>query len=180
MCRLSLSDHHSDGTLCTSDAVNVLDFRVPSGIGMRFPFLGEETHSIFANGDTVYTGTTSYKTKLQFDGTTKVIHAQCKVNQWSIRQGKAMNVYNLGESSSASCLDLSIAQVWGSSDNILAATENGLFLFDAANRHSISQEPINPRDVLVVEDLQSPQFDLMGSRVLLVSKDQPAMWCHWL
>lgn len=91
MCRLSSSDHHSDGILCTNEAVNVLDFRVPTGIAKKFPTLGEETQSIFADGDGVYTGTTSYKSsRVQGDGT----RAQCRLNQWSIRQGKLMNVYS--------------------------------------------------------------------------------------
>lgn len=175
MCRLSSSDHHSDGILCTNEAVNVLDFRVPTGIAKKFPTLGEETQSIFADGDGVYTGTTSYKSsRVQGDGT----RAQCRLNQWSIRQGKLMNVYSFPQTNSHSSR-LAITQVWGSSDTIMASNGNGLFVFEPARRQSSGQEIASVRDVLGSEDLENPTFDFASSRVLLVSRDRPATWCHW-
>ncbi len=163
MCRLSSSDHHSDGILCTNDAVNVLDFRVPTGIAKKFPTLGEETQSIFADGDAVYSGATSYKTRVLGDGTTRLM---------------LMNVYSLPQSNSHSS-HLSITQVWGSSDTIMATNGNGLFVFEPARRHSSGQEIANVRDVLGPDDLDTPTFDFASSRVLLISRDRPAMWCHW-
>ena len=178
ICRLSSSDHHSDGILCTNEALNVLDFRVPTGIAKKFPTLGEETQSIFADGDAVYSGATSYKTRGLGDGTTRLMQPQCRINQWSIRQGKLMNVYSLPQSNSHSS-HLSITQVWGSSDTIMAANGNGLFVFEPARRHSSGQEIANVRDVLGSDDLDTPTFDYASSRVLLISRDRPAMWCHW-
>lgn len=178
MCRLSSSDHHSDGILCTNEAVNVLDFRVPTGIAKKFPTLGEEAQSVFADGDGVYTGATSFKIRGLGDGTTRSLQPQCRLNQWSIRQGKLMNVYSFPQSNSHSS-HLSITQVWGSSDTIMASNGNGLFVFEPARRQSSGQEIASVRDVLGSDDLENPTFDYASSRVLLISRDRPAMWCHW-
>lgn len=178
MCRLSSSEHHSDGVLCTNEAINILDFRVPTGIAMKIPTFGEETHSVFANGDAVFAGVTRVKTKLQPDGDSKQTYTQCSVNQWSIRQGKPMNVYALPESSSHSS-HLSITQVWGSSEAVMAVNGNGLFVFDGESTHASGQESVIVRDVIGSNDLNNPKFDFVGSRVLLVSRDRPATWCHW-
>jgi len=157
--------------------VNVLDFRVPTGIAKKFLTLGEDTQSVFADGDGVYTGATSYKTRGQGDGTTRLLQPQCKLNQWSIRQGKLINVYAFPPSDSHS--HSSITQVWGSSDTIMASNGNGLFLFEPARRQSSGQEIASVREVLGADDLENPTFDYASSRVLLISRDRPAMWCHW-
>ncbi|XP_024399098.1 uncharacterized protein [Physcomitrium patens] len=174
--RLSSSDHHSDGTLCTNEAVNVLDFRVPTGIAKKFPTLDEETQSIYADGDAVYSGALTYESRTLGDGT-RVLQPHCRLSQWSMRQGKLMNVYSLPHSNSYAS-QLSISQVWGSSDTIMAANGNGLFVFEPARRHS-GQGISNVRDVLGPDDLRNPTFDFASSRVLLVSRNRPAMWSHW-
>lgn len=59
----------------------------------------------------------------------------------------------------------------------------GLFVFDASNddglQQSLSTDCSNlqkVREVIGPDDLYSPSFDYSGSRVLLISRDRPALW----
>ncbi|XP_024365738.1 KIN14B-interacting protein At4g14310 isoform X2 [Physcomitrium patens] len=176
--RLSASEHHSDGILCTDDAVNVLDFRVPTGIGKKFPTLDEDTQSIFADGDAVYSGAISYKARILDDGATTVMQPQSILNHWSIRQGKLMNVYSL-PLSNCHTAQLPITQVWGSSDTIMAANGNGLFVMEPARQYSSGQVISNVRCILGPDELDNPTFDFASSCVLLISRQRPAQWGHW-
>ncbi|KAH8936370.1 hypothetical protein BDL97_17G081000 [Sphagnum fallax] len=175
--RLTSSEHHNDGVLCTNKAVNVLDFRVPAGIAMKIPTFGEQIYSVFANGDMVLAGTGNIKTKTQTEvfssskENTQPSITQCKVNQWSIRQGKPMNVYTLPEMEGKSS-KTSINQVWGDAQSVMALNGNGLYIFDVEQRMELQH-------VICPDDLAFRTFDYATSRLLLISRDRPPLWCNW-
>jgi hypothetical protein len=163
--------------LCTNKAVNVLDFRVPTGIAMKIPTFGEQIYSVFANGDMVLAGTGNIKTKTQTEvfssskENTQPSITQCKVNQWSIRQGKPMNVYTLPEMEGKSS-KTSINQVWGDAQSVMALNGNGLYIFDVEQRMELQH-------VICPDDLAFRTFDYATSHLLLISRDRPPLWCNW-
>jgi hypothetical protein len=177
--RLSSSDQHNDGVLCTNEAVNVLDFRVPAGIAMKIPTFGEQVHSVFTNGDMVLAGTGNVKIKAQTEvlrgGTENVkpsVTTQCcKVNQWSIREGKPMNVYALPEGEGKTS-HAAINQVWGDARSVMALNEHGLYIFNA-------DQGMELQDVICADNSALQTFDYANSRLLLVSRDRPPLWRNW-
>jgi hypothetical protein len=177
--RLSSSDQHNDGVLCTNEAVNVLDFRVPAGIAMKIPTFGEQVYSVFTNGDMVLAGTGNVKIKPQTEvlrgGTENVkpsVTTQCcKVNQWSIREGKPMNVYALPEGEGKTS-HAAINQVWGDARSVMALNEHGLYIFNA-------DQGMELQDVICADNSALQTFDYANSRLLLVSRDRPPLWRNW-
>lgn len=163
----------NDGVFCTQDAINVLDFRLPSGIGLKIPSFGETGQSIFSRGDSIFGGVVNTRFSSK-------VPVRCKVHQWSIRKGKPVCMYMFPESNAHS-EQLSIAQVWGSFNLVMAVNGNGLFIFDAyqegiqSGAHDYLKTK-GMREVIGPDDLYCPSFDYSGSRILLVSKDRPACW----
>ena len=62
----------------------------------------------------------------------------------------------------------------------------GLFVFDAFKDDVLQPLNIgygdtqNVREVIGPDDLYLPSFDYLGSRVLLISRDRPALWRYLL
>ncbi|KAI8566512.1 hypothetical protein RHMOL_Rhmol02G0046400 [Rhododendron molle] len=46
----------NDGVFCTPDSINLLDFRHPSGVGLKIPKLGVIATSVFSRGDSIFLG----------------------------------------------------------------------------------------------------------------------------
>ncbi|KAL8171412.1 hypothetical protein V2J09_023216 [Rumex salicifolius] len=160
-----------DGVFCTAESINILDFRQPSGIGLKIPNPGVNAQSIFSRGDSVLLGCNSVRPigKTQFSS---------QVQQFSVRQQKLVNTYALPESN-AHFQHTSLNQVWGNSDLIMAVCGQGLYVFDALRDDgspSFSPDPQMPREVMGPNDLFTPSFDYASSQVLLISRDRPAMF----
>lgn len=179
ICRARSSDvEGNDGVFCTQDSVNVFDFRLPSGIGLRISRQGANANSIFSCGDSIFLGCTD--TRLALRRTSR----SC-VQQYSLRKGKMVATYALPDSSSHSHHS-SITQVWGNSNFVMAVNGMGLFVFDTlqdeymqsfhTDRGTITEvkERVGP------DDLYCPTFDYLGSRALVISRDRPAMWRYLL
>ncbi|KQJ95168.1 KIN14B-interacting protein At4g14310 [Brachypodium distachyon] len=165
----------NDGVFTTQESVNVFDFRVPSGIGLKMARHGGTANSVFSRGDSVFIGST--EGRLQIKGGLKP-----RVQQYSLKKGKLVATYELPEFN-AHIHHSSITQVWGNSNVVLAACGMGLFAFDTFNEEDIQQtysfdrgNTIGVREVIGSDDLYCPTFDYSSSRVLLVSKDRPAHW----
>ena len=76
-----------------------------------------------------------------------------------------------------------ITQVWGNSELVIGVNGQGLFVFDALKDDVLQsldpdsgKDMWNVREVIGPDDLYSPSFDYLASRVLLVSRDRPALW----
>ena len=147
----------NDGAFSTDEEVNVVDLRLPSGIGLKIPKkLGiNAEESIFSRGDSVYLGCS------ESTAFGSVIH------QFSLRKGKMAASYKLPKVNS----QVAVTQVWGNSKVVMGVCGMGLFVFD-----DISNEGVDSCEVFGPEDLYCPSFDFLGSRVLLISRDRPAMW----
>ncbi|KAI4982963.1 hypothetical protein ZWY2020_023455 [Hordeum vulgare] len=165
----------NDGVFTTQESVNVFDFRVPSGIGLKMARNGGTANSVFSRGDSVFIGTT--EGRLQIKGGPK-----SRVQQYSLKKGRLVATYELPEFN-AHFHHSSITQVWGNSNVVLAACGMGLFAFDAFSEEGVQQtysfdrgNTIGAREVIGSDDLYCPTFDYSSSRVLLVSKDRPAHW----
>jgi hypothetical protein len=175
-CRVTSSEvEGNDGVFTTQESVNVLDFRVPSGIGLKMARHGGTANSVFSRGDSVFIGSTDGR--LQIKGGLK-----SRVQQYSLSKGKLVATYELPEFS-AHFHHSSITQVWGNSNVVLAACGMGLFAFDTFDEEGVQQtysfdraNTIGAREVIGSDDLYCPTFDYSSSRVLLVSKDRPAHW----
>ncbi|CAM0942916.1 unnamed protein product [Alopecurus aequalis] len=165
----------NDGVFTTQESVNVFDFRVPSGIGLKMARQGGTANSVFSRGDSVFIGSTDGR--LQIKGGLK-----SRVQQYSLKKGKLVATYELPEFN-AHFHHSSITQVWGNSNVVLAACGMGLFAFDTFSEEGVQQtysfdrgNTIEAREVIGSDDLYCPTFDYSSSRVLLVSKDRPAHW----
>ncbi|XP_043692004.1 KIN14B-interacting protein At4g14310-like [Telopea speciosissima] len=166
----------NDGVFCTAEGINVLDFRLPSGVGLKISKLGVSIQSVFSRGDSIFLGCTNTNC------TTK--ESSCsQVQQFSVRNGKLLNTYALPDLN-AHFHSSAILQVWGNSSFVMGVCSLGLFIFDALKdegMQSIRCENIQKvRDIIGPDDLYSPSFDYLSSRVLLISKDRPALWRHLL
>ncbi|XP_062221604.1 KIN14B-interacting protein At4g14310-like [Phragmites australis] len=164
----------NDGVFSTQENVNVFDFRVPAGIGLKIARHGGTANSIFSRGDSVFIGST--ESRLQIKG-----RLRSRVQQYSLRKGKLVATYELPEFN-AHFHHSSITQVWGNSNLVLAACGMGLFAFDTFKE---DMQPtyifgrgntIGVREVIGPDDLYCPTFDYSSSRVLLVSRDRRAHW----
>ncbi|KAI7748029.1 hypothetical protein M8C21_028533, partial [Ambrosia artemisiifolia] len=165
----------NDGVFCTSDSINVLDFRHPSGIGLKIPKYGTTAHSAFSRGDSIYLGCSSSSSSARKPPST------AQIQQFSLRKQKLFTTYILPESNSHPHYK-AITQVWGNSDVAMGVCGSGLFVFDALNDDG--SKPLASdhasgdriRETIGPDNLYSPTFDYMGSRALLISRDRPAYW----
>nr|GLL41186.1 uncharacterized protein LOC109176454 isoform X2 [Ipomoea trifida] len=164
----------NDGLFCTADAIHVLDFRHPSGIGQKIPKVGVNVQSVFSRGDSIYLGCTTLKSavKRQFCS---------QIQQLSLRKPGVFSTFALPESFAHSH-HMALTQVWGNSSLAMGVSGLGLFVFD-----SIKDDRFQPlgldqtndsalRETIGPDDLFSPSFDYLASRVLLISRDRPALW----
>lgn len=155
---------------CTSDSINVLDFRHPSGIGLKIPKIGANVQSVFARGDSLYLGCTTVKSAVKRQVTSQI-------QQFSLRKQRLCNTYVLPESNAHSHY-MALTQVWGNSNLVMGVCGLGLFVFDTNKDDALLDQNNgqNLREAIGPDDLYSPSFDYLSSRVLIISRDRPAMW----
>ncbi|XP_042516973.1 KIN14B-interacting protein At4g14310-like [Macadamia integrifolia] len=167
----------NDGVFCTTEGIDVLDFRLPSGVGLKISQLGVSVQSVFSHGDSIFLGCTNTKS------TTKKSRSQ--VQQLSLCKGRLLRSYALPDLN-AHFHCSAITQVWGNSSFVMGVCSLGLFVFDALKDDGMQSFTIgyentqNVREVIGPDDLYSPSFDYLSSRVLVISKDRPALWRHLL
>ncbi|KAL3634457.1 hypothetical protein CASFOL_021511 [Castilleja foliolosa] len=177
----SVEAEGNDGLFCTPDSINVLDFRNPSGIGLKIPkSVAINVHSSFSRGDSIYIGCSSYITR-------PAAKKQCssQIQQFSLRSQRLFSSYALPESNAHESLK-ALTQVWGNTSHVMGVCGLGLYAFDALEDDGLvsftagygcvqdAAEAIGP------DDMCCPSFDYFSSRVLLVSKDRPAQWRYLL
>ncbi|KAL5711937.1 hypothetical protein ACHQM5_014158 [Ranunculus cassubicifolius] len=158
-----------DGVFCTQDTINVLDFRLPSGVGLKISKIGVSVQSIFSRGDSIFLGCSDRKLAVKEQ-------ARSCIQQFSLRRGRLASTYGLPESN-AHFNYSAISQVWGNSDFVMGVSGLGLFVFDASTDEGIPTEKAQEvRDIIGPADLYAPSFDYLASRILIISRDRPAMW----
>ncbi|XP_058094648.1 KIN14B-interacting protein At4g14310 [Magnolia sinica] len=168
----------NDGVFCTHETINILDFRLPSGVGLKITKHGMNSHSVFSRGDSVFLGSIGARSTAKDQPRSLVQH-------FSLRKGKLIGTYVLPESN-AHFHHSSITQVWGNSNLVMATCGLGLFVFDTLKDdgpQSFSTDHGNAgevREIIGPDDLYRPSFDYLGSRVLLISRDRPAQWRYLL
>ncbi|XP_043703779.1 KIN14B-interacting protein At4g14310-like [Telopea speciosissima] len=168
----------NDGVFCTTEGINVLDFRLPSGVGLKISKFGVSVQSVFSRRDSIFLGCTNTKS-------TAKESTRSQVQQFSLRKGRLISSYTLPDLN-AHFHCSAITQVWGNSSFVMGVCSLGLFVFDALKddgRQSFSigyQNTQKVRDIIGPDDLYSPSFDYLSSRVLVISKDRPALWRHLL
>ncbi|EPS61994.1 hypothetical protein M569_12796, partial [Genlisea aurea] len=175
--RISSRDSEgNDGVFCTCDSINVLDFRQPTGIGLRIPKIGFSMHSAFCHGnDAVYIGCTGLTSS---SASKKPLSS---IQQYSIRKQKLVCSYTLPETN-AHRKSTEPAQVWGNDANyVMGICDLGLFVFDSLKDDGVIQQQqqqysTTGKEVTGRDDLYSPCFDYCSSRVLIISRDRPASW----
>ncbi|KAF5736734.1 hypothetical protein HS088_TW14G00886 [Tripterygium wilfordii] len=164
----------NDGVFCTPDSINVLDFRNPSGIGLKIPKVGVSAQSVFSRGDSIFLGCTNFRSS------GKKAHCS-QVQQFSLRKQRLCSTYSLPDSG-AHLNHSAITQVWGNSNLVMGVCGMGLFIFDALKDDALLSSTIDygntqkVSEIIGTDDLYSPSFDYLSSRVLLISRDRPAMW----
>ncbi|CAI9118135.1 OLC1v1019659C1 [Oldenlandia corymbosa var. corymbosa] len=176
--RVSSAEEGNDGVFCTPDSINVLDFRITSGIALKIPKVGVDIHSTFSRGDSIFLGCTNLKSVggKQYSS---------QIQQYSLRKGSLCSIYDI-PASNAHRHFTAITQVWGNAEHVMGVSGQGLFIFDtlenevwqALNPDSANSQ--NVKEVIGSNDLYCPSFDYLGSRVLLVSRDRPALWKYLL
>lgn len=165
----------NDGVFCTPDSINVLDFRNPSGIGLKISKLGVNAQSVFSRGDSIFLGCNNARSSGMKQPCPQVQH-------FSLRKQQLFGTYSLPESDAHShCTALT--QVWGNSNHVMGVCGLGLFVFDASDDDGLHQSLSTDcgnlqkvREVIGPDDLYSPSFDYSGNRALLISRDRPALW----
>ncbi|KAL6185144.1 hypothetical protein ACLB2K_041279 [Fragaria x ananassa] len=163
----------NDGVFCTQDSINILDFRNPSGIGLKIPKLGVTAQSVFSRGDSIFLGCTNGRSGWKKQSS--------QVQQFSIRKQRLSNTYALPESNAHSH-HTAITQVWGNSNLVMGICGLGLFVFDALKDDGVpsftsdSGSTQIDREVIGPDDLYAPSFDYSDSRALIISRDRPALW----
>ncbi|KAG6759215.1 hypothetical protein NC652_025165 [Populus alba x Populus x berolinensis] len=165
----------NDGVFCTPDSINALDFRNPSGIGLKIPKIGVSVQSVFTRGDSIYIGCAN--TRLAGKK-----HPCSQVQHFSLRKQRLVNTYSLPESNAHSHHS-AITQVWGNSNLVMGVCGLGLFAFDALKDDALTGDISSTqkvKDVIGPDDLYSPSFDYLASCALLISRDRPARWKHLL
>ncbi|CAL8990032.1 unnamed protein product [Prunus brigantina] len=165
----------NDGVFCTQDSINILDFRHPSGVGLKIPKLGVNVQSVSSRGDSIFLGCSSARS-----GWKKQSSSQ--VQQFSVRKQRLFSTYSLPESNAHSHCT-AITQVWGNSNLVMGVCGLGLFVFDALKDDGVplltnDDGTQNTREVIGPDDLYAPSFDYLDSRALLISRDRPALWRH--
>ncbi|KAF8394243.1 hypothetical protein HHK36_020450 [Tetracentron sinense] len=166
----------NDGVFCTQETINIMDFRLASGVGLKISKLGVNVQSVFSRGDFIFLGCTNVKSAAN-----EQFHSQ--VQQFSLRKGRLVSTYALPESNFHFHCS-AITQVWGSSTFVMGVCGLGLFVFDAFKDDgmlSFTADHGNTRKVTEIigpDDLYSPSFDYLSSRALIISRDRPALWRH--
>ncbi|XP_015887849.3 KIN14B-interacting protein At4g14310 [Ziziphus jujuba] len=166
----------NDGVFCTQDSINILDFRHPSGVGLKISKLGVNVQSVFSRGDSIYLGCNNVSSgaKKQFSS---------EVQQFSMRNQRLFSTYAFPECN-ADSHQRAITQVWGNSNTVMGVCGRGLFVFDPLKDNELQcfttefGKTQNVREIIGPDDLYSPCFDYLSSRALLISRDRPAMWRH--
>ncbi|XP_052206955.1 KIN14B-interacting protein At4g14310-like [Diospyros lotus] len=165
----------NDGVFCTADYVNVLDFRHPRGVGLMMPILGVNVQSVYSRGESIFLGCT----KKTSAGRNQL---SSQVQQYSLRKWGFFTSYSLPESNAGDAHHAPLTQVWGNPNFVMGVCGRGLFAFDALKDHEwlpFSSDHANLhklRKIIGPDDLYSPSFDYLASRVLLISRDRPASW----
>ncbi|KAK0606951.1 hypothetical protein LWI29_006824 [Acer saccharum] len=113
----------NDGVFCTHDSINILDFRQPSGVGLRIPKVGINVQSVFSRGDSIYLGCANVRSTGKKQSSSQVL-------QFSLRKQRLFSTYSLPESNAHSHCS-AITQVWGNSNVVMGVSGLGLFVFDA-------------------------------------------------
>ncbi|KAL6535204.1 hypothetical protein OROMI_026578 [Orobanche minor] len=164
----SLEAEGNDGVFCTPDSINVLDFRNPSGIGLKIPQVGTHMQSAFSTGDNIYIGCSS-----------------SQIQHFSLRKQRIFSTYTLPESEARDPHHHNLkamTQVWGNSSLVIGVCGLGLFVFDSLKDNGLPSFAMdygnerNVREVIGPDDMCYPSFDYLASRLLLISKDRPAKW----
>ncbi|KAE8714641.1 putative plastid-lipid-associated protein 6 [Hibiscus syriacus] len=164
----------NDGVFCTADSINILDFRHPSGIGARIAKVGVNVQSVSSRGDSIYLGCTNLKPSGQKQPCSQV-------QQFSLRKQRLFATYSLPEYNVHSHYS-AITQVWGNSNLVMGVCALGLFIFDALKDDGLQPfmynngSAQNVREIVGPDDMYAPSFDYLASRVLLISRDRPALW----
>ncbi|GMH19924.1 hypothetical protein Nepgr_021765 [Nepenthes gracilis] len=164
----------NDGVFCTADSISILDFRRPSGVGLKIPKVGVTAQSVFSRGESIFLGCSTVTTIGK-----KQVCSQ--VQQFSLRKQKLVNTYVLPESD-AHFHHTALTQVWGNSNVVMGVCGLGLFIFDALDDEGLPSfavdysSPQKEREIIGPDDLYSPSFDHLSSQILLISRDRPAMW----
>ncbi|MQL86353.1 hypothetical protein Taro_018898 [Colocasia esculenta] len=173
--RISSSEiEGNDGVFCTQENLNLIDLRLPSGVGLKIPKPGFNGHSIFSRGDSIYLGCT--ETRLGAKGSPSSM-----LQQFSLRKGKLAASYSLPDNQ-AHIHHSSLTQVWGNYSHVMGICGMGLFVFDVVRNDGMPSFTVDPGnnmgipEIIGPNDLYYPSFDYLGSRVLVISKDRPAMW----
>lgn len=164
---------------CTQDSIEVLDFRHPSGVGLKIKNPGLiSVESVFSRGDSIFLGCMSCKPGPKKSGAT---HLQ----QFSLRKQTLVGTYSLPDASNTHMSHSAITQVWGNSNIVMGISGLGLFIFDSVKDDSLHLFSSNTdnygtgakvREVIGPDDLYSPSFDYSSSRALIISRDRPAIW----
>ncbi|XP_022723121.1 KIN14B-interacting protein At4g14310-like [Durio zibethinus] len=175
--RISSSEAEgNDGVFCTPDSINILDFRHPSGVGAKIAKIGVNVQSVFSQGDSILLGCTNVRSSGKKQPCSQV-------QQFSLRKQRLFSTYSLPESNAHSHYS-AITQVWGNSNLVMGVCGLGLFVFDALKDDCLQPfiydygSAKNAREIVGPDDLYSPSFDYSASRVLLISRDRPALWRH--
>ncbi|KAF8097652.1 hypothetical protein N665_0284s0019 [Sinapis alba] len=177
----SMDAEGNDGVFCTTDSINIMDFRNPSGIGAKIPKLGVNAQCVSSRGDSVFVGCTNLKSS----SVKKQVGSSSQVQQFSLRKQRLVSTYSLPDSNTHSHHS-AITQVWGNSNFVMATSGMGLFVFDTAKEETLQQQPLiggdngTVKEVIGPNDMYCPSFDYASSRVLLISRDRPASWKHIL
>lgn len=172
LCRVSSSEAEgNDGVFCTPDSINVLDFRLPSGIGLKIPKPGLNAQSSFSCGDNIYIGSTSLSSAGKRQSSSQI-------HQLSLRQQRLLTTYAMPESNAHHHFT-ALTQVWGNSSLVMGVSGLGLFVFDSVKEDGFGSTE-NVKEIMGPDDMYSPSFDYSGSRVLLISRDRPACWRYLL
>ncbi|RZC80206.1 hypothetical protein C5167_042782 [Papaver somniferum] len=171
----------NDGVFCTQESICVLDFRLPSGVGLKVSKHGLNVQSISSRGDSIFLGCT--------DGQLSTVSgkAHSRIQQYSLRKGTILSTYALPESNSHFHYT-AISQVWGNTNVVMGVCGLGLFVFDTLQQEEGESSSLavdymktqQTRDVIGPNDLYSPSFDYSSSRVLVISRDRPAFWRYLL
>lgn len=174
-CRVSSAEAEgNDGVFCTSDSINVLDFRQPSGIAFKMPKVGVDVQSAISRGDSIYIGCSSLKSASR-----KQYSSQ--IQQFSLRKQRLFSTYTLPESNAHSHFT-ALTQVWGNSDYVMGVCGLGLFVFDSLSDDGLPSYAMDynssqdVKEIIGPDDMYNPSFDYLSSRFLLISKDRPAQW----
>ncbi|KAL0414286.1 UNVERIFIED_CONTAM: KIN14B-interacting protein [Sesamum radiatum] len=177
--RISSSEAEgNDGVFCTPDSINVLDFRQPSGIGLKIPKVGVSVHSAFSRGDSIYIGCTSLSSATKKQSSAQIQH-------FSLCKQRLVSTYSLPESNAHHHFT-ALTQVWGNSNLVMGVCGLGLFVFDSLKDDtppSFSMDigtTQNAKEIIGPDNMYSPSFDYMASRILLISRDRPACWRYLL